>query len=110
MGRANLATEEADPLTYPRTEHLIKPFQQALAAYVAAPGVLAGLALDEVAGQLKQAAASELQDDPLVELLHRTLQAVRAGDAGQVATLGASVARRLEALGLPPQGQGPGAG
>jgi hypothetical protein len=97
-------------VTFPRTEHLIKPFQQALAAYLAAPALIAGLALDEVAGQLKQAAASELRDDPLVELLHRTLQAVRAGDAVQVATLGASVAHRLEALGLPPQGQGPGPG
>ena len=85
-------------MIHPRTTRLIEPFRAAAAAYRSAPGVLNGLDLAEITSQLKQAAASELRDDALVELLHRCLQAVHAGDAFQAESLITTIGARLEQL------------
>ncbi|MGE5153672.1 MAG: hypothetical protein ACM3ST_06605 [Bdellovibrio bacteriovorus] len=85
-------------MTHPRTARLIVPFKEASAAYLSSPDLLKAMALAEIAGQLKQAAASELRDDTLTALLHRCLQALRAGDAQQTASLVETVSARLDGL------------
>ena len=88
-------------MTHPRTTCLIGPFKEAAAAYLSAPDLLKAMALAEIAGQLKQAAASELRDDALMALLHRCLQAVRAGDAPRTASLAETIGTRLDGLDTP---------
>jgi hypothetical protein len=50
-------------------ESIFRRFQELCDAYLENPDVLTGLALDEVVGQLKQAAAGQLQDQEMVRLL-----------------------------------------
>jgi hypothetical protein len=87
-------------MSHPRTERLVAPFRHAASAYLEGPAVLTGLELVEVAGQRKQAAASELQDDTLVALLHQCLKCVREGDAGRIRDLIGAVGERLGTHGL----------
>lgn len=62
---------------------LYRRFLSLCEAYSANPELLTGLALDEVAGQLKQACASELGDPLLQELLHRLLRVIPRGDQAE---------------------------
>jgi hypothetical protein len=87
-------------MPHPRTEQLVIPFDQAAALYLERPGVVTGMDLDELGGQLKQAAASELEDDTLVDLLHQCLKGVRGGDADRVRDLLGAIGERLGAHGL----------
>jgi HD superfamily phosphohydrolase YqeK len=56
--------------------------------------------LDEVAGQLKNAAASKLQDDAVADLLHDYLKCIRAAEAERVWDLAHAIRERVTTLAL----------
>ena len=62
---------------------LYRRFLSLCDAYAANPELLTGLTLDEVAGQLKQACATELQDPVMHELLQRLLRSIPRGDVAE---------------------------
>jgi len=64
-------------------EALYQRFLVLCDAYAENPELLTGLTLDEVAGQLKQACATELKDPVMQELLHRLLRAIPRGDVAE---------------------------
>lgn len=64
-------------------EALYRRFLSLCDVYVDNPELLTGLTLDEVAGQLKQACATELHDPMMQELLHRLLRAIPRGDVAE---------------------------
>jgi hypothetical protein len=82
------------------TPSLFDKFLDLARRYIAEPDIVAGLELDEIAGQLKQRAAGELADSELTALLHRFRRAIPHQETETLAALLGAIDERAAAHGL----------
>jgi hypothetical protein len=85
-----------------KAKALFRRFFDRARAYLAKPGVMAGLELDELTARTRQCALTDLKDPPLGRSLEYLLKAIRHEDRARVQELVDEAAGRVGVHGIDP--------